>query len=215
MAAADEFVVYDSVQYTKNDWRNRNRIPTKQGSIWLTIPVATAGLVDQSIAEAHVQDHRWAAKHWRSIEQSLGRRPYFDRYRDDWAAWYRAIADFERLHEINVYLLERIAAQLGVTTRIVSDSTYLPLVGSATDRLVSLCVKAGATHYLSGPAGLAYIDRQRFADAGIELEVIDYSHYPEYPQAGPAFDHAVTVLDVLANVGPEARGHLIGAVRPA
>ncbi len=211
MASADRFVVYDSVQYTKNDWRNRNRIATKQGSVWLTIPVVTAGLAGQAINQARVQDRRWAAKHWRSIEQSMGKRPFFDRYRDEWADWYRAVAEFDRLHEINVYLIERIARQLGVTTPISIDTEYLPLTGTATERLVELCQKAGATHYLTGPAGLDYIDRSDFDEAGITLEVIDYRSYPEYPQAGPDFDHGVTVLDLLANVGPDAVRHLIGA----
>jgi hypothetical protein len=36
---ADVFVFYDDVQYTVNDWRNRNRIKTANGVVWLTIPV--------------------------------------------------------------------------------------------------------------------------------------------------------------------------------
>lgn len=211
IAAADQFVIYDSVQYTKNDWRNRNRIATNQGPVWLTIPVMTAGQSGQSIAEARVQDHRWAARHWRSIEQSMGKRPHFDRYRDEWAAWYGHIAELDLLHDVNVYLLERLARQLGITTEIRPDTDYLPLAGSPTERLVALCAKAGATSYLTGPAGLDYIERSCFAEAGIGLEVIDYGRYPTYPQAGPSFEHGVSVLDLLANVGPEARSHLIGA----
>ncbi len=210
MGAADQFVVYDSVQYTKNDWRNRNRIATKQGPVWLTIPVMTAGLPDQSIDEARVQDHRWAAKHWRSIEQSMGKRPFFDRYRDDWAQWFTTIGEFDRLHAINVFLLEQIAGQLGITTPVSLDTEFLPLEGSPTERLVALCRAAGATQYLTGPAGLDYLERPLFHEAGIELQVIEYGHYPEYPQAGTEFVHGVTVLDLLANVGPEAGAHLLG-----
>ena len=215
IAAADRLVIYDSAQYTKNDWRNRNRIATSQGPVWLTIPVITAGLAGQSIAEARVQDHRWAAKHWRSIEQSMGKRPYFHLYRDEWAAWYRHIAQLDLLHDVNVHLLAGLARQLGIDTPVCDDTDYLPLTGTATERLVSLCAKVGATSYLTGPAGLDYIDRACFADAGIELEVIDYGRYPDYPQAGPGFEHGVSVLDLLANVGPDARSHLIGACSPA
>lgn len=39
IALADIFVIYDEVQYTKNDWRNRNHIITLQVVQWITIPV--------------------------------------------------------------------------------------------------------------------------------------------------------------------------------
>lgn len=35
----DTFIFYDDVLYTKNDWRNRNKIKTANGTTWLTIPV--------------------------------------------------------------------------------------------------------------------------------------------------------------------------------
>jgi hypothetical protein len=64
--------------------------------------------------------------------------------------------------------------------------------------------KAGATLYVSGPAAKAYIDDKRFQDAGIELVYKDYSGYPEYPQRFPPFEHAVSILDLLFNCGPES-----------
>ncbi len=214
MSAADLFVVYDSVQYTKNDWRNRNRISTKQGLTWLTIPVATAGLAGQAIQDAKVQDSRWAPKHWRTIEQNSSKRPFFGQYRDEWAQWFDQAASFEHLHDINLFFLKRIASQLLIDTPIEVDSPYLPLEGSPTERLVELCGRTGATSYLTGPAGLDYLEQDLFGEADVALEVIDYTNYPTYEQAGPDFAHGVSVLDLLSNVGPEAQSHLLGEVTP-
>ena len=60
------------------------------------------------------------------------------------------------------------------------------------------------TRYLSGPSAREYLDEQLFRDAGIEVAYMDYAGYPEYPQLYPPFDHAVTVLDLIFNLGPDA-----------
>src|SRR5687768_8507939 len=43
MRRADVFVYYDGVQYDKHGWRNRNRIKTQSGPLWLTVPVRHGG----------------------------------------------------------------------------------------------------------------------------------------------------------------------------
>ena len=211
LAAADLFVVYDSVQYTKNDWRNRNRLPTATEPAWLTIPVVVAGRTGQSIRDAEVSDGgRWAAKHWRTVEQLLGSRPHAATYAGEWERWYDTAASMSHLHEVNGLFLRGLAEQLGITTPIVEDRDHPALEGDPTARLVQLCRHTGADRYLTGPAGLDYLDRPQFAAAGITLEVIRYDRYPTYPQRGRTFEHGVSVLDLLANVGPDAAAHLLG-----
>ena len=212
MRSADLFVVYDSVQYTKNDWRNRNLLKGPNGTTWLTIPVQTAGRPTQRIDEASVADGRWARKHWMTIVQSLGKRPHFSDYRTEWEQWFVEAADLRLLHDINLVFLRGMARQLSVTTPIV-ESTDFDLgpddTGrSATERLVGLCSAANATTYITGPAGLEYMELDHFRDAGISVEVIDYSRYPPYPQLTEPFVHGVSALDLLANVGVDASTHL-------
>lgn len=210
MALADLFIVYDSVQYTKNDWRNRNMLPSSAGTTWLTIAIATSTRAGQRINEATISDPRWPRKHWSTIQQLLGKRPAFDRYRDQWGEMYAEAAAFDLLHDVNIHFLRVLAGQLGISTPIVDDREYELVEDSPTGRLVQLCELAGADRYVTGPAGLDYLEADRFRDAGIALEVIDYAHYPEYPQASAVFQHGVSVLDLLANVGPTASQHLLG-----
>lgn len=210
MAMADLLVVYDSVQYTKNDWRNRNMLPSAAGPTWLTIAVTTSNRSGQRINEATISDLRWPRKHWSTIQQLLGKRPAFDRYRDQWCEMYAVAAEFHLLHDVNVHFLRVLAAQLGISTPIVDDREYELVEDSPTGRLVRLCELAGADRYVTGAAGLGYLERERFRDAGVALEVIDYGHYPAYPQASAEFQHGVSVLDLLANVGPTSSAHLLG-----
>ena len=199
--AVDVFVLYDHAQYTKNDWRNRNRIKTAAGPRWLTIPVRTGGQFGQRIDEATVADRSWAASHWSAIEQAYRRAPAFGECREELTTAYKAAADETHLSRVNFGLLTAVCGLLDVRTP-VRWSTEFELVDGKTERLVGLCRQLGATRYLSGPAARDYIRPELFAAANVAVEYADYGGYPEYPQAHPPFEHGVSVIDLLFNVGP-------------
>jgi hypothetical protein len=201
----DEFVILDDVQYTKNDWRNRNRIKTPDGLAWLTIPVEHSGRFGQRIDEVRIAGDRWRSKHWRSILQSYGAAPFFAEYRERLEDLYRESAQL--LSEVNRRFLDCFSELLGVHTRITSSSDY-PAAAGATERLVEICRSLDASTYLSGPAARNYLDERLFAEAGISVEYMDYSGYPEYPQLHPPFEHRVSVVDLLVSVGREAPRYL-------
>jgi len=198
----DEFVLYDDRQYTRRDWRNRNRIKTPQGSQWLTIPVEVTGRYEQRIDETRISDPGWADLHWKTLTHNYASSPFFEAYRDRLEELYRR-ADAPLLSVVNRLFLDELCAILGIETQLTWSTDY-EAEGAKTERLVSLCRAAGATHYLSGPRARDYMDEGLFEEAGIELEYIDYSGYPEYPQLHPPFEHAVTVLDLILNTGPDA-----------
>jgi hypothetical protein len=204
---ADEFILYDDVQYTRRDWRNRNKIKTPQGVQWLTIPVNVKGRFFQPIDETEISDPGWAQRHLASIRHSYRHTPYFRTYEPLFADLYEQCASLARLSEINYRFLAAICNVLGIRTRLHWSRAF-PKVGDKTERLIGLCRQVGATRYLSGPAARAYIDETLFVQAGMDLAWMDYSGYPEYPQLFPPFDHAVSVLDLLFNTGPSARNHM-------
>jgi hypothetical protein len=206
--SVDAFVLYDHAQYTKNDWRNRNRIKTPTGLRWLTIPVDTSGKHGQPINEARVVGNAWAASHWSVLQQEYREAPGFEACREPLRGAYAACAAETHLSRINHRMLTVACGLLGITTPIRWSTDY-DLVEGKTERLVSICQQAGATRYLSGPAARDYIRPELFAAAGITLEYADYSGYPEYPQLYPPFAHGVSVLDLLFNVGPEEAGRYL------
>ncbi|QHF49913.1 WbqC family protein [Pseudomonas sp. S49] len=199
--AVDEFILYDEVQYTKNDWRNRNRIKTQTGVQWLTIPVRQDRL-GQKISETRVADSRWAARHWRTIANNYARAHNFEKYAAMVEAWYGEASAYELLPDINVFFIRKVCAILGITTPITSSKHY-ELEGDRVERLVGICRQADADVYLSGPAAREYLDETLFIDAGARVEWMQYDGYPEYPQLFPPFAHGVSILDLLFNVGPE------------
>jgi len=200
--AADEFILLDDVQFTKRDWRSRNRIKTKDGLNWLTIPVHTKGKFLQTIAETTTSDPEWSHRHWQTIRGAYARAPYFEAYAGPLAALYAAPPS-DRLSEVNHAFTVAICRALEITTPITWSSAYHPGSGR-NERLIELCVKAEATEYLSGPAARDYIDQGAFAAAGVSVTFADYSGYPEYAQPHPPFEHAVSALDLIFCAGPRA-----------
>jgi hypothetical protein len=200
--SVDEFILYDDRQFTKRDWRNRNRIKTPQGTQWLTIPVQTKGQYHQRIDETLISEPEWGNNHWKAIAHCYSTAPYFGVYGQLLEELYRSTRD-ERLSLVNRRFLEAICEVLGITT-MLSWSTDYAAEGTKTERLVSLCTTAGATEYLSGPSAQTYMDEALFADRGIGVTYFDYADYPAYHQLHGLFDHAVTVLDLILNTGHEA-----------
>jgi hypothetical protein len=203
---ADELILLDDVQYTRRDWRNRNRIKTTIGPKWLSIPVRVSGKYTQRIDETEVVDPGWADDHWQVLMTAYQQAPHFAWCAAALEPIYRGMVDC-RLSNVNRAFIETVCAMLGITTPI-RWSTELTSSGTKTDRLVSLCTAAKASHYLSGPAARAYLEPRKFANAGIELHYFDYSGYPEYPQPHPPFVHEVSVIDLLFNTGPIATAYL-------
>jgi len=202
----DEYVIFDSAQYVKHHWHNRNRIKTAKGVEWLTIPVISKGRYEQRIDEVEIEKP-WAEKHWRAFELAYRRAPYFETYAQKVRGWYEQADKQRRLSEVNIIFLQEIAHLLGLKTRIVRDTVY-PSFGTKTARLLAIIRGAGADRYLSGPTAKAYFDEPMFATAGITVEWMSYEGYREYPQLHGGFEHAVSVLDLLFNAGLDAPRYL-------
>ena len=200
--SVDEFIIYDDVQYTRRDWRNRNKIKTKNGITWLTIPVQVKGKYYQKIRETAIDDPQWNRTHWESIRQNYFRAKYFSEYQGIFEKLYMTCQE-QWLSQINYHFITGICQILGISTQISWSMNY-KLIEGKTERLVELCKQAGATEYISGPATQSYIDPELFSKEGIKLTYIDYSEYPEYNQLFPPFEHEVSIIDLIFNEGENA-----------
>ena len=204
---ADEFIFYDDLQYTKNDWRNRNKIKTKNGSEWITVPVGSSK--NRLICEVDVDNPIWQKKHWNTIQQLYSKAPHFANYKPFFEDVYRG-QQWTNLSVMNQFLIESISKMfLNITTEF-NDSRKYDIAGQKLDRLLNLVTKTKAERYISGPAAKDYIEAARFAELGVELVWKDYSGYPEYPQRFPPFEHSVSILDLLFNVGPDSPWYIWG-----
>lgn len=201
IASVDEFILYDDMQYTKNDWRNRNQIKTPQGVQWITVPVRLKGEFGQKIREAEIDGERWRSLHWKTLSANYRRAKHFFEVAELIEPLYQNT--YHTISELNQTFIETICAYLGITTKISKSWDY-QLINGKTERLSNLCQQAGALEYISGPAAKDYIEEKYFFDAGIKLTWFDYAGYPEYPQLWGEFAHGVSIVDLLFNCGKDS-----------
>ncbi|HOO56664.1 MAG TPA: WbqC family protein [bacterium] len=202
ISSVDEFILFDDVQYTRRDWRNRNKIKTPGGPQWISIPVECKNKYLQKVKETRICDPKWACKHWKTIEHNYSKAKYFGDYKNLFEELYLG-RSYEYLSEVNFRLIQAICGILGIDTRISWSMDY-EVIDGRNERLISLCKQVGACEYLSGPSAKSYTEESMFQAENIKLTFVDYSGYPEYNQLYEPFDHFVSVIDLIFNEGPNA-----------
>jgi len=200
---ADLFIVYDNVQYTKNDWRNRNRIKGANGPQWLTVPVHFH-LGDLIKDVPLPEDRRWVKSHVKSLQFAYAKAKYFDDYFPQIKELIEA--PHERLINLDMDLIMYLKDALMIDGQILYSSR-MQAEGSKSQRLVNMCRECGATEYLTGDAARDYLDMKLFEDNEIEVRYHHYKH-PEYPQLFGGFVPYLSVVDLLFNCGPESLDYL-------
>lgn len=205
MAKSDVFVFLDDVQYEKNYFDNRNKIKTADGWMWLTVPVKVT--FGQKLNEVVIENNlSWREKHWKALQTNYNKAPYFAEH----AAFLEKVyqQDWERLIDLNITLITYLAEQLGLKKKIVKSSE-LHAIGAKSERLLDICLKLGATTYLSGQFGRNYLDEQKFTEKGVKVIYQDFKH-PVYPQLYGGFFSALAIIDLLCNCGPKSLRVLLG-----
>jgi hypothetical protein len=198
----DLFLFHDDIQYTKQDWRNRNFIKLSDGRrLLLTVPIGQA-YASGNIDQVRISDDKWQKKHLNAIMSNYAKAEYFNEILPLLQDFY-VRHKWVLLSEMNQYMIREICRFLNIRTRFMNVSE-LAVSGHKTERLIQILKKVGATVYLSGPSAQDYIDKNMFNNAGIELQYKDYSHYPEYHQFAQPFDGRVSIIDLLMHRGKDA-----------
>lgn len=197
----DEFVFLEDVDFTRRDWRTRNIIKTEVGLKMLSIPVKKRPRGTKIYEIETASTNRWREEHNSAIEDAYKKAKYFDSYCHLLIDIYQS-APANLLSEFNIFVIKEICKIIGIKCKFV-NSKDLGIVGQKDDKLIGICKELSASNYLSGPAAKDYINPDKFNEAGVTLEYIDYS-YSQYDQLHGEFDHNVSVLDLIFNCGPEA-----------
>ena len=206
IAISDEFVIYDDMQYTKRDWRNRNIIKTNNGLKWLTIPVEVKGKFFQKIKDTKISDKNWNINHLSTLKHTYKNSNKFNEVKDFIEdLYFNATQNY--LTEINVHFLTELSKYLKIKQNFKFSSEF-NLSEDRNQRLVDICLKLNGNQYFSGPAARNYMNESLFEKSGIEVIYFDYSGYKEYEQLYPPFEHGVSILDLIFNMGEDAYKYL-------
>ena len=202
----DEFIFFDDVQYTRRDWRNRNKIKTQHGLTWLTVPVISKNNFTQKIKDTVIDGANWQKKHWRSLELCYGNSDYFSEISDLLKPVYLS-EKFESLSNLNHRFIKLICGYLGINP-IFSNSSDFSLTDDKNNRLINLCLETNSDIYVTGPSARNYIKEEAFKEKQIQVKWVNYGEYPEYSQSWGKFEHNVSVLDLLFNCGENSNSFM-------
>jgi hypothetical protein len=202
LQAAQVLVLLDDAQLPLGrSYVARTQLLGPLGPQWLTIPIAhsdTPGGL-RPISAVRIADPSWAQRHLRTLRGRYARTPFFAEVYALLAPLYESAGPW--LAEFNERLLLTLAAYLGLHRRVVRAST-LGCPGRGDERLVALVRAVGGATYLSGPSGPKYQIAEKFAAAGLALEVRTYVPVP-YPQGRP-FVPGLSLLDALFRCGRDS-----------
>ncbi len=199
IASVDTFVILDTVQFRKNYFQNRNKIRTKTGWSWITVPVSHSlhtPIRDVRIAESGI----WAKKWWQAIWHAYAKAPFFDAY----AVSFKKVIETKTksLSELNSALIRAICQILGITSSIIPASS-LDIDGSGSDLILQICKKLRAQEYLSGISGKEYLNLNDFSNNSIRVDFQEF-HHPVYTQMHKPFLPCMSAIDLLFNHGDKS-----------
>ena len=208
LARCELFVILDDVRFTKRDWRSRNRIRTKQGWIWLTVPVLSKKRTDQLILEAEINnEERWRQAHHKCLMIHYARAPYFKNYIDFFKELYAR--PWDRLIDLDMAVLSFLAQAMNIATPVIRSSQLEIRQVSGNDRILAICKKLGASTVYDSQGAKAFIDMPVFNQSGIKVEFQEFRH-PVYRQIYYPFLPYMSAVDLLFNEGPRSKDIILG-----
>jgi hypothetical protein len=207
MALSDVYVLLDSVQFTKNNFQNRNRLIDQNGQVfWSTVPIRMAGHTEKQITDMELDNAQpWRRKTWERIAGAYRHHPYFKALAPEVESI--VMGNHTRLVDLNIDLIEFFRRQLGINVTMVRSST-MKLNGSRSELLLSICSNLGADTYLSGPSGRNYLKTDLFVNSDIAIDYHVFNH-PTY--SAPNFQPYLSTLDLIFNHGRRSR-EILGLV---
>lgn len=210
IASVDHFVIYDDVQYTNRDWRNRNKIKTPSGSIWLSVPVGNNR--DKKIYDVVIEDPSWQQSHWKSLQLNYAKAPHFKEIIELLEPYYLG-EKYDRLNSLNTDLINLVCSYLGIQTKIHQSRDFV-LDDGQNEKLAGIVRDLRATTYVSGAAAQGYLEESYFREVGASVEWFNYGENKEYSQLWGDFEPNLSILDLLFNCGREST-QFMNYVEPA
>lgn len=198
---SDVFILYDTTQFKKNDWQNRNKLCVNNGWQWISMPILHD--FGQKIYEVKIKDpEKSLQKNWRSLQVTYGKAPFYKQYAKGFEEIYHS--EIELVSELNTAIILEAARLLGLKTKFIKSSEMPRIESTSTQALIDLTTLAGADTYISGGEGINYLDMDLWNSTGLKIMFQKY-HHPQYKQFNSeTFQSYMNILDVLFNCGEES-----------
>lgn len=191
----DKFVIYDDVNFIKRGWIHRNNILVNGEANMFSVPLKKPSQ-NSLINEVELGDWQlWASKFLKTVEQNYKKAPNFE-------ATYQLVANVfsEKctfISDLALRSLKEVCSYLEISTEFVDSSTvYANNELKSQHRILDICLKERAKHYINPTGGRELYDKELFGENGILLNFIE-SERITYPQLKNEFKPWLSIIDVL------------------
>jgi hypothetical protein len=209
ISAVDTFVIYDTIQYTKKGWINRNQMLRNGAAAVFSIPLKKDSdylhIVDRQLSDAFDPDKLCAqiSGAYRKAPQFEGAMPIIENI-----VLFKAENLFDYIH----HAISMCCDYLDIKTslRVSSQIEGGPSELRNADRVIDICKRTDATGYINPPGGRDLYSSTEFHANGLDLQFLQPRLSP-YPQFGAAFVPSLSILDVMMfNARGVISGEMLG-----
>jgi hypothetical protein len=194
--AADKFVLYDNIQFSKKGWINRNRILVNSKDEYITLPLKKDSdflNVDERILSDTFKTDK--IKLLRKINEAYKKAPEF---KNVFPLVENVInSNEENLFKFIYYSLQQLCTYLGIKTEFIISST-IPINHQlkAQDKVIAICNALQADEYINPIGGVELYSKEIFKQHAIELKFMRPDAV-EYKQLTGAFIPWLSMIDVM------------------
>jgi len=193
--AVDKFVIYDDVNFINKGWINRNQILVSGQPHLFTIPLKDASQ-NKLIYEVELAlNDPWKKKFLKTFQQSYQKAPNYQKV----FLLIEEIVNFESvtIADLTLHAIKKLCAYMNIETEIVDSSrVYNNSEFKAQERILDICKKENASHYINPIGGMELYEKNKFEKEHIRLDFIKSVASP-YPQFKNAFVPWLSVIDIL------------------
>jgi hypothetical protein len=150
---SDLFVILENVQFTRHQFQNRFEYQGK----WQTMPVERGHLNDLIKDKKYLEPF----SSWNRVKRSVAKTQL--------SQFDELIS--ENLSRTNTLIIDRLCQMMKINTPMIKDTKSDQ--ANASQKLLEICLKHGATTYLSGPSGRNYLNEDIFTLNGIEIRYFE------------------------------------------
>lgn len=201
VSKCDSFVFLESVQYSKNDWRNRNLIRINETPHWLTIPVRTSNSLSLKVNEVNVVDHKWREKHLASISHAYSSQNSKRNLTDFLTEVFSVeLIELRKLSEINIHILQKILSilEINVKTVVYGQADNF----SKQERIIYICKNMKASEYITSLKGKSYLVEEDFLNFDLDIGLVTYEKSKKFLSTHNKSSHLnYSIIDTIANIG--------------
>ncbi|UOK43778.1 MULTISPECIES: WbqC family protein [Flavobacterium] len=203
--AVDKFVMYDDVNFIKQGWINRNRVMVQGQPFMFTVPLINQSsfLKINEICINHNLYSIWKNKFLITLEQSYKKAPFFMQTYELVLSVLNKDVLGKSIASLSLDSIVKVSEYIGVDVEFVTTSSvYNNDDLKAKNRVLDICYKEQARHYVNVSGGMQLYDKGDFKSNGVELSFIK-SLPIEYPQFKNEFLPWLSIIDVMMFNSPE------------